>query len=123
MTTLINPRMLSALSPTFYPSSCQIETPTESQDSAGQPIPSWAAVSGMTALACAVAVPGAGQKAEIKRPDGTIVIADFIITLASYRPTITEKMRAVVGGVTYDIVGVDFDSHQTMTRLVVIVTT
>lgn len=118
MVTLIHPRFLSSLAATFYSSTCTIQQATEAQDAYGQPIAAWANVAGLIALPCAIApISGSPEAAERKREDGTIEIITHHISIAGYYLTITNKMRAVVAGANYDIVGAEVDSHVTMTRL------
>ena len=119
MVSLIHPRFLSSLAATFYPSSCTIQQPTETQDAYGQPVvTAWPDVAGLANLPCSIApFSGSPEKAEIKRADGTIEIITHHISIAGHYPTITNKMRAVVDGVAYDIRAVEIDSHATMTRL------
>ena len=118
MVSLIHSRFLSSLSATFYPSLCMIQEVTEVQDAYGQPIGAWADVAGLTNLPCAIApFSGSPEMAEHKRADGTIEIITHHISIAGHYPAITNKMRALVAGLAYDIVGAEMDSHSTMTRL------
>lgn len=113
MGTLISPRMLGSLT-AFYPSLCTIQQNTPVADSYGQPIAAWANLAGHVGLACAV-MSGGGR--EMKLPNQTYTVASHVILLAGHYPTITTAMRAVVGGVNYDILSVESDSQSTMTRL------
>ena len=118
MVTLIHPRLLSNLTATFYTSLCTIQQATEAQDAFGQPIPAWANVAGLINLPCAIApFSGSPERAEVKRADGTIEIITHHISIAGNYLTITNKMRAVVAGVNYDIMASEVDSHSIMTRL------
>jgi len=119
MVSLIHPRLLSSLSATFYPSVCTIQVATETQDAYGQPIPAWADVPGLISLPCAVAPLNSGTPAEAerRRADGTIEVVTHHIAIAGYHLTIIAKMRAVVSGMNYDVVAVEFDSHAITTRL------
>lgn len=103
---LIHPSLLSRLA-AFYPLLCTIQTSTETQDAVGEPIPSWGALIGHIALHCRVGPAGGGEQ---KRADGTLTRATHTIALAGYYPTLTTKMRAIVGGATYDILGVQHDN-------------
>lgn len=117
MVSIIHPRMLASLSK-FYPSTCTIQQATEPQDAYGQPIAGWADVAGLANLPCSVApFTGSPEMAEYKRPDGTIEIITHHISIAGHYPTITNKMRAVVGGINYDIRAAETDSHGFTTRL------
>ena len=118
MVALIHPRLLSSLSATFYPSLCTIQEATEVQDGYGQPIAGWNNIAGLIDLPCAIAPAGIQNvRVEIKRADGTIEIITHAIAIGGYYPAITNKMRAIVAGVNYDIAGSEVDSHTTMTRL------
>lgn len=124
MTSLVHPRLLSSLGQRFYPASCTIQQATEAQDAVGQPIATWATVAGLANLPCAVAPFGGSTEASQRnRPDSTVDAATHAISVAGYYPAIINKMRAVVAGVAYDIVGVETDSHATMTRLRVVIVT
>jgi len=111
--------MLSSLESTFYASTCTIQEATETRDDYGQPIPVWANVAGLVNLPCSFAPisPGSPVAAEVKRSDGTIVIATHHIALSGLYTSILPTMRAVVLAVNYDILAVEFDSHRAMTRL------
>ena len=110
MTNLIHPKLLENLH-NFYPSLCRIEVATETSDDYYDEVKSWAPK--YVDIPCSIATSG-GQ--EVKRPDMTFVPATHRISLA-YHPGITEKMRAVVNGLTLDILLVEHDSHQITTRL------
>lgn len=121
MTALIHPRLLAMMAPTFYVSSCTIQQATETPDALGQPIATWANVAALTNLPCAVAPFGGSTEASQRnRPDSTIDAATHAIAIAGYYPAIASKMRAIVAGVAYDIVGAEIDSHAAMTRLRVV---
>ena len=101
----------------FYPTTADIQVKaTTPKNAVGEEPDTWADVVGLTDLPCALAPAGEG---EIKRPDGTIVIASHVISFPGYYPTITELHRAVVSGVNYDILLVRNDSHSKMTSLMV----
>lgn len=111
---LIHSGMLAHLS-RFYSSTVTIETyGAENPDTFGQPQPVWANFAGHVNLACAIA-PSGGR--EVKRPDMTTAISTHIVSVAGYYPTIIPKMRAVIGGQTYDILTVEVDSRSETTRL------
>ncbi len=121
MTSLIHPRLLSSLAPTFYISSCTIQVATETPDALGQPIPAWANVVGLVNLPCAVAPFGGSTEASQRnRSDSIIDAATHAIAIAGYYPAIANKMRAVIGAIAYDIIGAETDSHAKMTRLRVV---
>ncbi len=121
MMTLVHPRLLAMMAPTFYVSTCTIQQATETPDPLGQPIPAWANVPGLVNLPCAIAPFGGSTEASQRnRSDSIIDAATHAIAIAGYYPTIVNKQRAVVAGVAYDIVGAETDSHSAMTRLRVV---
>jgi len=111
---LIDSNLLTHLS-RFYSSTCTVKTyAAENPDTFGQPQPAWIDFVGHVNLACSLA-PSGGR--EVKRPDMTIAISTHIVSMAGYYPTIIPKMRAVIGGNTYDILTVEVDSRSKTTRL------
>jgi len=93
----------------------------EVQDAYGQPIPGWSDVPGLVDLPCSVApFGGSTENAERWRADGIIERITHAISIAGHYTAILNKMRAVVAGVNYNIVGAEVDSHATMTRLKVV---
>jgi len=116
---LFHPKLLDSLG-SFFNSTCTIQEYTETQDEWGEPIQTWADKPGHIDIPCAIA-PSGGQ--EVKRPDMTYVVSSHYITLRGNYPAITEAMRAVVAGKTYDILLVEHDSRGITTRLSVQVVT
>ena len=113
MGSLISPRMFGLLA-AFYPSLCTIQAPTETQDAAGQPIPSWTNLPGHVALSCRMSPTGGGER---KTPSQIYSVGVVTINLQEAYPLITTKMRAVVDNVVYDILSVDIDGNNVSTRL------
>jgi len=113
VTDIISPRMLQQL-PKFFPSNCTIQSRTDTADTYGQPIPTWANAAGLSNIPCRIA-PAKGD--ERKLADQTYTVGDMTCVLAGNYTAIAEKMRAVVDAVTYDIVAVDHDDQATTTRL------
>ena len=109
--SLIHPKLLESLHD-FFPSLCTIEASTDSYDDYGDEVKDWDPK--YEDIPCAIAAAG---RNEVKRPDMTYVPATHRVTLAGYYPLITEKMQAVIGGLTLDILLVEHDSHQKTTRL------
>lgn len=112
--SIIDSRMLGRLATKFYPSSVTMQTRTDTRDSYGQPIPSWANVVALTSLPCRIAAISADEQ---PGPNKTLVTATHSINLAGYYSTITVLMRAVVSAVNYDIIAVEHDSEHVTTRL------
>ncbi len=106
MSSLIHPDLLTSLHD-FFPALCTIQQGMPSEDAAGEEQLAWADLAGHVNLRCHVA-PAKG--AEVRTPDMTYVVASHTIALAGNYPTIQEKMRALVGGKTYDILLVEWDS-------------
>ncbi len=99
----------------FYPSTVTIKTWTEVQDATtGEVTMTWADFAGHVDLPCSIAPSGVQ---EVKQPDQTYVVRTHTIALRSSHSDITEKMRAVADGHTYDIVLVEVSSHDLVTRL------
>lgn len=118
-TPLFNPRMLTALR-NFYPATGTVQTPTNTADAAGQLIPTWANLAGAVDIPCAIKSV-AGQETET--PGQVYVLTTHRVALRGSYPSITEDMRFVSGGVTYDIERVHQDSHTQTTYLDVQVVT
>jgi len=108
---IVHPGMLTNLAD-FYASSCTIQQPTRTQNAVKEDIEAWANLH--VGIPCAVAPPSGG---EVKLSDQTYVSATHIVNLAGYYPTVTERMRVLVNGLTLDILLVTHDSHQKTTRL------
>jgi head-tail adaptor len=98
----------------FYPSAVTIQTRTATTSPSGEQTYTWANLIGHVALPCWIAFSG-GQ--EIKRADGTIAITTHKIAIAGHYAGILPTMRAVSGGVTYDILAVAHDSQGATTSL------
>jgi len=113
----MHPLQLSRLS-RFYPVTVTIQQYTATQNAVGEEVKTWANVAGHVDLPCVIATPGMGSSGnESKRPDGTVSIWPRRIAIAAIYANITTKMRAVLGGVNYDILAVHHDSHSNMTSL------
>lgn len=114
---LIHPDLLTRLTPSFYTSSCTIQTPATTRNAVTNQVSgSPADYAGHVGLACAVAPITAREN---RQPDQRYATATHHVALAGYYPTITPVMLAVVDGVTYDIEGVEVDSKDQTTRLFV----
>lgn len=112
--TFVHPRLLRSLGALFT-GTCQMQRRTGAVDAAGEADPDgWEAVPGMEAIQCRL---GAASGREIKRPDQTYAVATHSILLSGSYPSISERMRAVVAGVAYDVLLVRTDSTNTITML------
>lgn len=103
----------------LMPSLCTIQSKTDTRDSAGQPIPTWANLTGHVNIPCAVGpgVQSRGGTNEVRLVDETLTIIPRQVLLQGYYPSITSLMQAVIGGVTYRVLGVEADSSHQITRL------
>ena len=110
---LIHPSLLGRLW-RFYPSTVTIQQYTAVQNTYGEEVKTWANLAAHIDLDCSRASAGGS---EVKRPDGTVAISPWRIALAGTYTTIVPKMRAVLGGVTYDILDVQHDSQSETTYL------
>ena len=99
----------------FYAFTVTIQQYTAVQNSYGEEVKTWAAVTGLSDLDCTIA-PVRGR--EVKRPDGIIAFSPWRIALTSQHTNIIPKMRAVASnGKTYDILAVEHDSHAHQTSM------
>ena len=111
---IFDPRMMTELGD-YFPSLCTIEQDVGTEvDDYGKPIEDWQELADHVDIPCAHA-PNGGI--EVKQPDQTYVISNYTLSLRGYYPTITEKMRAVVDSVVFDILLVQCDSHGVTTRI------
>jgi len=114
---LIHAGMLDRLGDTFYNSLCTIRDYTETQSTSGAPSKAWAAVTGLEDIPCRVAIKKSAGRGEVKRPDGTFVMAPYEATLQGWFAAITEAMRARIDGTDYDILLSQPDSEAKTTHL------
>lgn len=98
----------------FFPATCTIQERTDTQDAAGQPIPTWSNLAGHVDIPVRVS-PAAAQ--EIKRPNGTIAVVTHLLSLRGHYPAVTPRQRAIVADVAYDILAAESDSQGGYTRL------
>lgn len=120
---LIHPKMLEKLAD-FYPAMCTIQSyDDENQNTHGQPQPVYANLAGHVDIPCRIAPSPREKSREVKREDMTYSVITHDISLAGDYPNVTSKMRAVVGGVSYDILYPQTDGQSHTTRLLVEVVT
>lgn len=113
---LIDPSLIQGLGFLFSKRlAVQVNTPT--QDGAGQPIEGWADLAGHASIPAVVSPVPPGKAPEVRRPDGTIVVAPFKALLQGHFPAIRETMRAVVAGQSYNVTLVQHDSQDLTTTL------
>lgn len=117
--TLVSPKLMDALS-AFYPDTVTIQQKTVSRGAAGSEIATWADVSGLVGIPCAIAalsVTRDTSTAEVRTALQTYGVITHHMSLQGHYAGITNEMQAVSGGVTYDITGVEQDSHGVLTRV------
>jgi len=111
---IMHPSLLARMDH-FYNSTVTIQSYTAPQDSYGEESPkTWANIAGLVDMQCSRAAQGGD---EVKRPDGTIAVSPWRIAISEYQASIVPKMRAVLGGVNYDILAAYHDSKGNTTSL------
>lgn len=103
---------------------CSIVEPPEVFDDGGAPDPTaaYTPVTGLQNIPCIAAPLSDGdtvQPNEVKSLSELLSKSPLHVWLSGYYPQIWTNNRAVVDGVTYDILGVEWDSEHTQTRLAV----
>ena len=114
MSPLIDPSLMNALG-FLFEQRVTIQRRAVGQDSFGQPVDDWENVAGMVDLPCVI-FPSGGQ--EVKREEGAYAVSTHNIQLQHARPSITTAMRAVSGGVVYDVLLVETDPMGLSSKLV-----
>ena len=112
---LTDPRMMEQLAD-FFPQTCTIQVATETQNSVGDVIFAWADYAGHVDLPCRITAAGGSEN---RRPNITYSIDNFIVLLRDYYDTITNKMCVKNGSTYYNILLVEHDAQDEMTRLTV----
>ena len=111
---LLDPRMMTELRD-YFPSLCTIQENTAVVNDYGQRKPEvWTDYAGHVDIPVAN---GPSKGVEVKQADQTYVISNYTLSLRGYYPTITEKMRAVVDGIAYEVLLVQSSSHGVTTRI------
>ena len=113
-TAIVDTRLLGILA-AFYNATCTIMEYTTVADTYGVPVRTWANKASHVNIACRIAPKSAGT--EIKQPIQTYSASQMTITLSGNYPLIVAQMRAVVGGVNYDILGTRVDGFNVSTVL------
>ena len=112
--SIVHPRWLEELSGLF-PSTCTIQSAADTNVKGDIIKAPWTDVAGLVDLPCRVSPADPGR--EVRGADQTYMVTTHYITLQGRYAGILPHMRAVVGGVAYDIEGVSGDGSGTMTRL------
>ena len=90
--------------------SCTIQEYSSTQDEAGEPIQTWADLTGHVNLSCAVIQGDGSVKGEKIRGNTTLTFTPLKVTLFDSYTSITTKHRAVIDRTAYEIVDVYRDS-------------
>ncbi len=93
-----------------------IQVVTETQGESGEPVETWANLAGHICLPCMVGPAGGGEARTMALTLGTEIKQILIV---DYYPAIIQKHRAVVNGVSYDILLAETDQGEGFTRLTV----
>ena len=118
MRPLIHPRMLERLQDGFFPSTVTIQQATDARGADGAVTQMWADLAGHVNLTCNVVPETSQSSQEIRRDDMTLQRSTHRVNLAAPYASITERMRAISGGVTYDVLLVTNDSQAVQTSLI-----
>jgi head-tail adaptor len=103
--------MMQAITPRFYPSVVTFQSRSDSQDSYGQPVETWSNVSGLVDLPCSIAPTGGSEP---RSQQQIVTVGTHRIALTAVYPVVT-AMRAVIGGVHYNILTAETDSQENAT--------
>lgn len=115
---LVHPDLLTRLQANHYAGLCTIQQATETVDSYGAPTASsWANLTGHVNLPCRVAPDNRTKQEMVGTALAPQVVYGYIIALSGHYPTISEKMRAMVGSQTHNIQAVEHDGQSKTTRL------
>ena len=110
---LVDDRMLTQLMD-FFPDECTIQIATTSYNAFGEGIKAWGSYAGHVNIPCRRAWTGGG---EYRRPNLTYATNVFTIVLRGYYNTITTEMRVKMGSSYYNILLIEYDGQDTMTRI------
>jgi hypothetical protein len=110
---MVHPNLTTRLR-NSYPSTVTIQSYTAAQDVYGCDTMTWTDIAGLVDLRCRFSPPSGGKK---RTPAQIYDRVTDIIALASYKPTITTAMHAVVDSVNYSILNVRHDDNQRTTAL------
>ena len=115
---IVSPRLTLTLSSAgHYPQTVTIQRATRARDAYGEPIETWAPVSGMTNLAAAIA-PAGGS--EVATATGVYSDASATILLPGDYPAIAPDDRVTDdSGRVWDILAIDSGPHGGGTNLIV----
>lgn len=115
--------MREAVATGLFISLCTIQTRPTTLGITGRPVDTglWSNVSGLVSIRCMSAPPNVGtmSEQEQKLVSNNPTLQFRHVLLDSYYPSVQRKQRAAIDGEDWDIVAVDSDSQNQMTRLLV----
>lgn len=114
MSPLIPPSLMDSLG-FLFEQRVTIQERVSGQDSYGEPVDTWQDVTGLKDLPCVI-FPSGGR--EVKLENQIYAVSTHKIQLQHAQPSITPAMRAVSGGVTYDILLVETDPMGLSSKLI-----
>lgn len=120
---LVHPRMVGqvrAISDAALPDTCAVQRATMASNSAGGRTPTWATVSGMSAVACRYAP--AGGQGEPATPTGVRAVSEWVFTFSATlaADAIKQGDRLVVNGRTFEVIGGGSHSYEAARRIQVV---
>lgn len=111
---VVHPQVMEVLAP-FYDESCTVQENQPTRTESGGWTDNWVTVGEMQQLDCRLF----GKMEVVAGPAGDMVNATHRIALRGYYDEPVPGMRAVVGDINYEILGVEHDSEEGATSLVV----
>lgn len=105
-----------------FPNLCTIQDIPGTYDTIGAPTMTFTNVTGLVNIPCKSAPPSKSSlagSAEMRMEDRTSEKQERHVVLNGYYPAIVKRMRAVIDGQPWNIMGVESDSFETVTRLYV----
>lgn len=92
---------------------CSISRPTDTADAFGGQARTWSTVA--ASVPCRIA-PETRRPVEEGREGRFAVIGDYVVTLPAGQD-VTERDRIVIGGVTYEVLGVRYRTNELLRRV------
>jgi hypothetical protein len=98
-----------------------IQQRTNTVSATGQPnLSTWTNIAGLVNIACQFSIQRPAMpnpSATMREPQQFDTLTQYHVLLDGYYPQILQEHQAVVNGTAYEIMAVESDSQQTMTRL------
>lgn len=120
MRTLVDPRLLDRLAPSFYPSRASVERSTPTRTTSGAIVSAWGTLAGLADIPASVSPMIFTRAGERQTSQMTSSETTHRIALAGSYPQITAPMRLRITGTNagiYDIIRPDRDSQGITTVL------